>query len=104
MCPDFDFDRLAGLARTDPAAFEAQRLALFEGALAEMPPGRQGAARVALAEVQVRMAGARNPAERLAVAMAALADAVGLLQREVGLLSSEIGLCSRSRIDRAGAA
>ena len=91
MCPEFDFDRFASLARSDPAAFEAQRLALFEAALGEMPASAQAAARVALAKVQVEMAGAKSPAQRLSMAMAALRDGVARLGAGMELLRGEVG-------------
>lgn len=104
MCLDFDFDSLARLARTDPEAFEARRQALFESAFAEIPPCRQGAARAALARVQVRMAGARSPAERLALAMAALAGSVNQLQQEMGAVHGEAGMHHGSQTRHAGTA
>lgn len=91
MCQDFDFDHFAHLARSDPAAFEVQRLMLFEAALSEMPASARGAARVALANVQVRMASARSPAERLAVSMDTLRDSVGRLCSGMAQLRSEAG-------------
>lgn len=91
MCQDFDFDHFAYLARNDPAAFEVQRLMLFEAALNEMPASARGAARVALANVQVGMASARNPDERLAVATEALRDSVGRLCSGMEQLRSEAG-------------
>jgi hypothetical protein len=90
MQPTFDFDHLCRLARNDPGAFEAHRQALFEAALAEMPPQHQGAARVALAQAQVRMAAARSPADRLAAAMSALTESVAQLQQGVAALRSEL--------------
>jgi hypothetical protein len=90
MHTSFDFDQLCRLAQEDPAAFEAQRQALFEQAFAEMPSEHQAAARVKLAEAQVRMAAARTPAERLALAMRALSDSVCELQRNVAVLCGEL--------------
>jgi hypothetical protein len=85
----FDFDQLCRLAQEDPVGFEAQQ-ALFEQAFAEMPPEHQAAARRKLAEVQVRMAAARTPVERLALAMRALGDSVSELQRNVAVLCGEL--------------
>jgi hypothetical protein len=90
MQPTFDFDYLCRLARNDPAAFEAHRQALFEAALTEMPPQHQGAARAALAQVQLRMAAARSPAERLAAAMSALSGSMLKLQQELAALRGEV--------------
>lgn len=104
MCLDFDFDGLAQLARIDPDAFEARRQALFESAFAEMPPCRQGAARAALAWVQVRMAGARSPAERLALAMAALVNSADQLQQEIDALQGEAGMHRGLQACHAGTA
>ncbi|WP_298231746.1 DUF3135 domain-containing protein [uncultured Azohydromonas sp.] len=89
MEPIFDFDRFSQLAHEDPMAFEAQRQALFAAALDEMPPSVQGAARACLAQVQVRMLGARTPAGRLAVAMSALGDSVQALHMSVACLNRE---------------
>jgi hypothetical protein len=82
----FDFDLLCRLAQEDPAAFEGQRHILFEQALAEMPSQHQNAARTRLAEVQVRMAAARDPADRLAIAASAMSEALFELQRGVAAL------------------
>lgn len=87
--PTFDFDRFSQLAHEDPAAFEAQRQALLAAALEEMPPAVQGVARACLAQVQVRMLGARTPAGRLAVAMSALGDSVQALQMSMACLNRE---------------
>lgn len=95
MQPHFDFDHLCHLAQHDPAAFEAQRHALFEAALAEVPPAQQGAARAALAQVQVRMAAAPDAAARLAAAVSALSDTVAQLQHNLGALCGE--MASRGR-------
>ena len=89
MEPIFDFDRFSQLAHEDPMAFETQRQALFAAALEEMPPSVQGAARACLAQVQVRMLGARTPAGRLAVAMSALGESVQELQMSVSCLNRE---------------
>lgn len=65
-------------------------MALFEQAIAEMPLEYQAGARIKLAEVQVRMAAARSPAERLALAMRALGDSMCELQRHLAVLCSEL--------------
>jgi hypothetical protein len=87
--PTFDFDRFSRLAHEDPAAFEAQRMALFAAALDEMPPAVQGAARACLAGVQVRMLAACTPAGRLAIAMSALGESVQDLQQGMASLNRE---------------
>jgi hypothetical protein len=89
--PTFDFDHLSRLAQDDPSAFEAQRQALFEAALAEMPPQHQGAARAALVQVQLRMAAARSPSERLAAAMSAMLK----LQQELAAQRGEVAPAAR---------
>jgi hypothetical protein len=87
--PTFDFDRFSRLAHEDPAAFEAQRMALFAAALDEMPPAMQGAARACLAQVQVRMLGARTPTGRLAIALSALGESMQELQSGMAVLHRE---------------
>lgn len=79
----FDFDELARLARTDPAAFEARRQALLSSAVAEAPPALQAGLQADLAQVQVSMAGARDLQERLAVAFGALGRSVQTLQQRL---------------------
>ena len=56
----FNFDQLAQLARTDPAAFEAQRRAVLETALDFAPRGYEAWAHARVAEVQVRGAPPRR--------------------------------------------
>jgi hypothetical protein len=86
----FDFDHLSRLARDNPAAFEAHRQALFDAALAEVPPLHQGAVRAALAQVQVKMAAAPNPGARLAAAMSALGASMQELQHALRAVRHEL--------------
>lgn len=48
----FNFDQMAQLAQTDPAAFEAQRRAVLESALDFAPRGHEAWAHARVAEVQ----------------------------------------------------
>lgn len=95
MQQPFDFDLLCRLAQEDPAAFEVQRRDLFEGALAQMPPQRETAARATLAHVQVMMAGARDPAERLLIAVSAMSESLSDLQYAFVTLCGEIAPAAR---------
>lgn len=60
----FNFDHMAQLAQTDPAAFEAQRRAMLEGALDFAPRGHEDWARERVADVQRRGAAAAEQARQ----------------------------------------
>ena len=94
---DFDFDHLSRLARDQPDAFEAHRLALLAAALAEVPAPHQAAARMALAHAQVRMAAAPNAAARLAVAFSAMGDSLQELQQAMAALHREVAAYADTR-------
>ncbi|NML19012.1 DUF3135 domain-containing protein [Azohydromonas sp. G-1-1-14] len=89
MPPSFDFDHFARLAQEDPVAFETQRHALLEAAFDELPAALQASARASFAQVQVRMLAAKSPAERLAISLAALNDALQDLQQGFAALRRE---------------
>lgn len=97
MQADFDFDLLSRLARDNPDAFEAQRQALLAAALQAVPAPHQLAARVALAQVQVRMAAAPNPAARLAVAFSAMGDSLQVLHGAMAELRREAAAVADTR-------
>lgn len=94
---DFDFDHLSRLARDEPEAFEAHRLALLAAALEEVPAPYQAAARVALAQAQVRMASAPNVAARLTVAFSAMGDSMLELQQAMAALHREVAAYADAR-------
>lgn len=97
----FDFDLLCRLARDKPEAFEAQRHALLAAALEEVPAPHQAAARMALAQAQLRMAAAPNVAARLAVAFNAMGDSLQALQGAMAELRREVDAFAVTRTTAA---
>jgi len=61
FCFSFDFDEWARLARTDPSAFEARRLALIEDYLGQFPPPDQRRLRGLQFRIDMERRRARTP-------------------------------------------
>jgi hypothetical protein len=61
FCFSFDFDEWARLARTDPFAFEARRLAIIESYLRQFPPPDQRRLRGLQFRIDMERRRARTP-------------------------------------------
>ena len=61
FCFSFDFDEWARLARTDPFAFEARRLAIIEAFLRQFPPPDQRRLRGLQFRIDMERRRARTP-------------------------------------------
>jgi hypothetical protein len=98
----FNFEQLAQLARTDPEAFERERIRLLRAAVEAAPPHQKERAEQTFRRIQAMRSASRTPLESALLASRAMCASLEELQDAMNGAVAVMAI-EKARISSAGA-